>query len=428
MNRANLEEKVLGTLISHYKRISEQIKITHEMFSSAKHKTIMSDLQNMISREIVINPTTIKSFIGDKVDEETLVNVVSAVQPYEIFNELQRQLFGEYRNTKISDYNYQLKTGHIEFEEYLEQVNALTFELEDTKYKSSGHTTETVKKLFQVLQTRDGSITGLKTGFKELDWLLSGINPTKMIVIGARPSVGKTAFALNVANNLRIYNSDKEVITPVFSLEMPEIELLERLIGVNTQISSYKLKRAAIEFNDDDWKEVIKCLAFLDNPSLRLYDSKFNQIEKIIRELTALRRENPNAEIVTFIDYIGLLSGGDRYKGNRNMELSEISRLIKETAKSLNITIVALSQLSRDTSKQNRKPRMSDLRDSGAIEQDADVIALLHRDDYEDSEVREDKTVIECIVDKNRDGKTGTVKMLFEKEFSKMLDLPKEYQ
>jgi len=254
-----------------------------------------------------------------------------------------------------------------------------------------------------------GNISGVATGYTDLDNLTSGLQPGELIVLAGRPSMGKTALALNIAENVAI---DQKLPVAIFSMEMSSEQLTTRLIGAVGKVDAQKL-RSGQDLDDDDWEKLTDSLGQLnDAPIFIDQGGALNSYELRARARRLQRQEGQLGLIV--IDYIQLMSAaGGKQSENRATEVSEISRSLKSLAKELNVAIVALSQLNRSLeSRPDKRPMMSDLRESGAIEQDADVILFIYRDDQynEDSP---DKGLAEIIISKQRNGPTGKIKLTF---------------
>jgi len=264
-----------------------------------------------------------------------------------------------------------------------------------------------------------GDIGGIPSGFTTLDNLTGGFQESDLIVIGARPSVGKTAFALNLA-----LKAGQEDIAIIFSLEMATKQLLKRAVAQIGEVSSVKLRNPYRLLEERDWNKLHKAMGDLSQLNLHIFDQGGMDVSYIRSNVRKLRRKcGGEKRILVVIDYLQLIMGDPRLKGNRQAEISEISRALKQMAKELNVVVIALSQLSRAVeTRQDKRPMLSDLRESGQIEQDSDVIAFLYRDDYYDQRSIE-KDRMEIIVAKQRNGPVGTVYLKFQKEFGRFQEL-----
>ncbi len=271
------------------------------------------------------------------------------------------------------------------------------------------------------LHQHGGDVTGISTGFRDLDKITSGFQRNDLIIIAARPSVGKTAFALNIAQNVATKTEENVAI---FSLEMGADQLVSRMICAEGNIDSQRLRTGKLE--SDDWGKLTMAMGSLSNAGIFIDDSPGIRVNEIRSKCRRLQQEHGLDMVI--IDYLQLIQGSSASaQENRQQEVSEISRSLKALARELEIPVIALSQLSRGVeSRQDKRPMMSDLRESGSIEQDADIVGFLYRDDYYDKE-SERQNIIEIIISKQRNGPTGTVDLAFVKEYNKFVDLDHRY-
>ncbi len=272
---------------------------------------------------------------------------------------------------------------------------------------------------FDVLQTRHangGGITGLPTGYTEFDEMTAGLQPTDLIILAARPAMGKTTFALNIAEFAAI--KTRKAIA-VFSMEMSASQLALRLISSNGRINATRLRTGQLE--DEDWSRVTSAIRMIKETRIFIDDTPALSPEVLRAKARRLKREHDLGLIV--IDYLQLMAVPGNQE-NRATEISEISRSLKALAKELNVPVVALSQLNRSLeTRTDKRPVMADLRESGAIEQDADIIVFIYRDDYYNKENSPDKGLAEIIIGKQRNGPTGSVKLKFFGEYTRFDNL-----
>ncbi|AJQ30050.1 replicative DNA helicase [Pelosinus fermentans] len=270
------------------------------------------------------------------------------------------------------------------------------------------------------LYASKGSITGLSTGFKDLDKLTSGLQPSDLILIAARPSMGKTAFVLNIAQHIGI--AEKKAVA-FFSLEMSKEQLVQRMLCAESAIDSQRLRIGELEAKD--WTKLVSGADRLSAAPIFIDDTAGITVMEMRSKARRLKIEHNLSLII--IDYLQLMQGSGKGKGseNRQQEISEISRSLKALAREINVPVIALSQLSRSVeSRQVKKPMLSDLRESGSLEQDADIVAFLYRDDYYNPD-SEQKNITEVIIAKHRNGPVDTVQLFFHKQFTKFSDLSK---
>ncbi|MGG3469155.1 replicative DNA helicase [Neobacillus pocheonensis] len=272
----------------------------------------------------------------------------------------------------------------------------------------------------ETMHNRVGDITGLETGFVDLDRMTAGFQRNDLIIVGARPSVGKTAFALNIAQNVAKKTGENIAI---FSLEMGAEQLVMRLLCAEGNIDAQRLRTGSL--TDEDWGKLTMAMGSLSNTGIYIDDTPGVRISDIRSKCRRLKQEHGIGMIL--IDYLQLILGSGRSGENRQQEVSEISRSLKQLARELQIPVIALSQLSRGVEqRQDKRPMMSDIRESGSIEQDADIVAFLYRDDYYDKE-SENKNIIEIIIAKQRNGPVGTVSLAFVKEYNKFVNIETRY-
>lgn len=290
---------------------------------------------------------------------------------------------------------------------------------------SDGRIRDGLVEMYEDLENPIRGLAGMDTGFTELNRMTAGFKPQELIIVAARPSVGKTAFCLNVGNNAAGEYGDGDVVA-IFSLEMGQKELLKRMVSINGNIDGNRMKTG--ELNPEDWAKLTQAMGALNNKNIRIFDDAGITTNFIWSKVKKLCDEFPGRQIMVIIDYLQLITGNPVHKGNRQAEIAEISRTLKTMARQLNICVVALSQLSRGVEqRQDKRPMMSDLRESGQIEQDADVIAFLYREDYYDRET-ENKNTIEIIIGKQRNGPVGSVELAFIKEYGKFVNLERRFE
>jgi replicative DNA helicase len=272
----------------------------------------------------------------------------------------------------------------------------------------------------ELLHTRKGDITGIATGFTELDRMTAGFQRNDLIIVAARPSVGKTAFALNIAQNVAT-KTDENVA--IFSLEMGADQLVMRMLCAEGNINAQNLRTGNL--TPEDWGKLTMAMGSLSDSGIFIDDTPGIRVSEIRAKCRRLKQESGLGMIL--IDYLQLIQGSGRNKDNRQQEVSEISRTLKSLARELKVPVIALSQLSRGVEqRQDKRPMMSDIRESGSIEQDADIVAFLYRDDYYDKE-SENKNIIEIIIAKQRNGPVGTVSLAFVKEYNKFVNLERRF-
>lgn len=264
-----------------------------------------------------------------------------------------------------------------------------------------------------------GTVTGVPTGFIDLDYRTSGFQPSDFILIAARPSMGKTAFVLNVVEHVSV---KKGIPCMVFSLEMSKEQLVNRMLSMESNVDSQKLRTGNL--TDSDWDAVVEGIGTIGNSKLIIDDTPGISIMELRSKCRKVKLEHGLGLVI--IDYLQLMSGSGKGGENRQQEISEISRSLKALARELNAPVVTLSQLSRACeTRPDHRPMLSDLRESGAIEQDADVVMFLYRDDYYNKDT-DTPNVAEVIIAKQRNGPIGTINLMWRPELTKFANLAKQ--
>ncbi len=303
---------------------------------------------------------------------------------------------------------------------------------------------DTEKKIFDLLQSRDSgefvpirqvalnvleniekayrtreTVTGVPTGFHDLDYKTSGFQPSDLILLAARPSMGKTAFVLNVVDHVAVRRG---IPCMVFSLEMSKEQLVNRMLAMESNVDTQKLRTGTL--TDSDWDAVVEGVGVIGSSSLIIDDTPGISVTELRSKCRKVKLEHGLGMVI--IDYLQLMTGSGKSSDNRQQEISEISRSLKALARELKAPVVALSQLSRACeTRADHRPMLSDLRESGAIEQDADVVMFLYRDDYynKDSDM---KDIAEVIIAKQRNGPIGTVNLLWLPQFTKFVNAARQ--
>ena len=264
-----------------------------------------------------------------------------------------------------------------------------------------------------------GTVTGIPTGFIDLDYKTSGLQPSDFILIAARPSMGKTAFVLNLVDHVAV---KKGLPAMVFSLEMSKEQLVNRMLAMESNVDSQKLRTGTL--SDNDWDAVVEGIGTIGNSKLIIDDTPGISIMELRSRCRKMKLEYGLSVVI--IDYLQLMSGSGKGGDNRQQEISEISRSLKALARELNAPVIALSQLSRACeTRQDHRPMLSDLRESGAIEQDADVVMFLYRDDYYNKDT-DMPNIAEVIIAKQRNGPIGTVNLVWRPEYTKFANMARQ--
>lgn len=257
-------------------------------------------------------------------------------------------------------------------------------------------------------------LLGVATGFYDLDNVTAGLRPSDMIILAARPSMGKTAFALNIAQHVATKNK-KPVI--IFSLEMPKSQLMTRMLAAEAEVEAASISKGTLQ--SQDWNKISQAMEYFQDAPLWIDDTPAMSVMDIRSKCRRFMMEEKDLSLIV-IDYLQLMQGESKFSNDRNQEVSAISRGLKALARELNVPIIVLSQLSREAEKRSDKlPMLSDLRDSGAIEQDADIVMFIHRPEYYDRDNPELKGKAKLILAKHRNGQTGEIDLLFQGNITK---------
>ena len=401
-----------------------------EMFFSEANKKIFEAIFNLHENKKPIDITTLTNeleknnnlvliggieYLTDVVD--SMVTAANLEYYIKIIQEkyLRRRLIEVSTNITTTAYEEDSDTNEV-IDNAEKQIFTVTKERSAGEFKSISEVLRSTQSRLEYLAQNGDAITGLPTGFTDLDLITSGLHENELIIIAARPAMGKTAFALNLAVNAAL-STPKAVA--LFNLEMGAEQLAERMIGSVGGIDMNKLKTGKLD--DKDWQKVNEAMSELGETNIYIEDTSGITVGDIRAKCRRLANSEKGLGLVV-IDYLQLIQGGSRYAGNRQQEVSEISRSLKTMALELSVPVVALAQLSRGVElREDKRPIMSDLRESGSIEQDADIVAFLYRDDYYNPEKRNlssSTSITELIIGKHRSGTTGTVELLFEKNLS----------
>ncbi|QQC72811.1 replicative DNA helicase [Lactococcus garvieae] len=441
------EQAVLGAIFLDSDRLIEvkEFLSTDDFYKNA-HKIIFRAMEHLSDNREAIDVLTVRSLLENQNDLETIGGIAyiaelatatptaaNASYYAKIVAEksLLRQLINKLTQSVEKAYSQEDSA-----EDVLAEAEKSLIDVQQ------GRNTSSFRRISDVLSMnlddleerakQKSTITGIATGYPALDAMTTGLHEEELIILAARPAVGKTAFALNIAQNIGT-KQDKTVA--IFSLEMGAESLVNRMLAAEGTIESHNLRTG--QLNDEEWNQYFIAMGTLSKASIYIDDTPGIKITEIRARSRKLAQETGNLGLVV-IDYLQLISGTGRE--NRQQEVSEISRQLKILAKELKVPVIALSQLSRGVEqRQDKRPVLSDIRESGSIEQDADIVAFLYRDDYYDragaddeddgfNDVPEVDNKVEVIIEKNRSGSRGTVELLFLKEYNKFASIDNRYE
>lgn len=399
--------------------------IIAEDFYDNKHKLIYQAIRSLYEKHSPIDVLTVADqlkstgdidLVGGAVFLTELTNYVPTAAHVEQYASLVAQKALRRRLIKASQ-----EITHLGFDEakslqeLIENAEAKLFEVSQKHVKQDIVSLETILSesfdRLDELHKDKGKIRGVPTGFKDLDGILAGLQRSDLFILAARPSMGKTAFALNLAHNIATKAGEAVLL---FSLEMSKEQLVDRMLAMESGVDAWALRTGNL--NDQDFERIGQAMGTLSEAQIYIDDTPGITVSDLRTKARREMHQHPLGLII--VDYLQLMSGGARFsgEGNRVQEISEISRGLKGIARELNVPLIALSQLSRSVeSRSPQIPQLSDLRESGSIEQDADVVAFIYREDYYNKE-SERQNITDIFIKKHRNGPTGGVELYFEKE------------
>lgn len=431
------EQSVLGAIfLDEGKLVFVREYIEAEDFFKHAHKLIFKAMIALSDRNEAIDATTMRNYLVNHGDLENigglayLAEVISSV-PTAANAEFYAKIVAEKSNlrkliARLTDVVNQAYEGADGSDDIIANAEKALIDVSQGASRSGFKRIDDVLNInFDNLETRakqTSDITGIATGYPALDAMTTGLHEEELIILAARPAVGKTAFALNIAQNI---GTKLGLTVAIFSLEMGAESLVDRMLASEGVINSRAIRTGHL--TQEEWNKYMVAQANLARASIYIDDTPGIKITEIRSRSRKLAQETGNFGLI-LIDYLQLITGTGRE--NRQQEVSEISRQLKILAKELKVPVIALSQLSRGVEqRQDKRPVLSDIRESGSIEQDADIVAFLYRDDYYERGEQEDggipNNTVEVIIEKNRSGARGTVELMFQKEYNKFASISK---
>ncbi len=434
------EKSVLGSMFLSKYALQKGIEaLTKDLFYLEANGIIFETIKNLREKLISIDMTTVTEELENQKQLkkiggiEYLTEIINFVPTAANIDEyiriveekaILRRLIEEATNIVSSGYNQGEDINDVLDNAEKKILNVVKTK-KGTEFRSIQDVLLKTQSDLETLSKQKNEITGIPTGFYDLDKVTSGLHENELIIIAARPAIGKTAFALNLATNIAM-NTDKTVA--LFNMEMSGEQLAMRMLSSVGQIDGFKLKSGKLEHND--WKKFNEAMSRLAETKLFIDDTSGMTISEIKAKCRRLYTSEGGLGVI-IIDYLQLISGSAKYAGNRQQEVSEISRSLKTLAMELNIPVIALAQLSRTVEgREDKRPLLSDLRESGSIEQDADIVAFLYREDYYTKQISIDENTSksEFIIAKNRSGPTTTIDLIFRRNVSTFVNMLKEQQ
>lgn len=426
------EQSLLGSMLLSDDVIPEVAELVHgESFYNDTNRQIFEAIIELYSKGEPADPITLSDklmeagvleAVGGKSYIHTLVNVVPTAANAKYYAEIVEKN-GLLRSlikaaTEIAGMGYDPGS---EVERILDKAESLIFGVAQKRISEKfTHIKDLLVDSFEQIEhlyEKKGSVTGLASGFSDLDDITSGLHPSDLIIVAARPSMGKTSFALSMAQNIAL---NEKVPVALFSLEMSRHQLVQRLMCSEARVDAQSLRTG--QLNEEDWPKLSAAVGRLADAPIFIDDTP----NITILELRAKARRLMAREKIglVIVDYLQLMQGHKR-ADSRQQEISEISRALKILGRELNVPIIAVSQLSRAVEqRQDKRPMLSDLRESGAIEQDADLVMFIYRDEYYNKD-SEDRGIAEVIISKHRNGPTGFVRLVFLEHYTKFANLAK---
>ncbi len=428
------EQAILGCMLTDKESVINAIEVLRpDSFYRDDNRLIFQSIIDLYSKSQPIDVITVKADLNDKGALERvggLEYLAGLTEKFTTSANIDKYISivdekATHRHL-IQTANELVSLGYDESEEVtsiMDMAEKKIFDLSARK-NSKGYSKlndvliETYAKLEELYNAK-GRISGITTGFLDLDNKTSGLHNSDLVIIAARPAMGKSAFAINLATNVALL---AKVPTVVFSLEMSKEQVGNRILCSEAMVDSNKLRTGQLE--DEDWVKLASTLSRLSEAPIYIDDTAGISIMEIRAKCRKLKIEKNIGLVV--IDYLQLIQGSGGKNATREQEISEISRSLKILAKELNIPVIALSQLSRGVEKrEDKRPMLSDLRESGAIEQDADIVSFLYRDDYYNKD-SEKKNICEIILAKHRGGSTGTIDLAWLPSYTKFANLTKD--
>ncbi|WP_144569562.1 replicative DNA helicase [Bacillus pseudomycoides] len=418
------EQTVLGSLLLDGELIKE-CRLTEQHFSMAVHQALFKLIRKIEEEGQPLDLVALVSkmepaFLAQIGGMEYLVNIIESVPTTANFSYYEGLVRNAWKMNQAGSMAHSMCERLLaeKDEKVIGETITRLCELEEVDCTLDFDLKDTLVDLYEELHQDTEELTGIETGFSALNKMTCGLQEGDFVVIGARPSMGKTAFSLNIA----LHATKSGTAVGLFSLEMSNKQLLKRMVSCLGEVSGKRLKNPKHRFTIEDWGKTSRAFAEIGDLPLEIYDKAGVTTQEIWVQVRKLKRKYADKKLLVIVDYLQLITGDSKYRGNRFQEMSEISRKLKLLARDLNVCVVALSQLSRGVeSRQDKRPLLSDLRETGQIEQDADVIMLMYREDYYEKET-EHKDITEIQIAKHRNGPVGMLRLRFLKEFGRFLE------
>ncbi|MGJ5835917.1 MULTISPECIES: replicative DNA helicase [Bacillus] len=424
LRNVEAEQFLLGCIIIEGDLIKETT-LEPKHFAEERHKQIFKAMREVDKLGRQVELANISASLGEALAAvggfEYLTNLASAVPSTHSFETYETLIYEAFRLRDLQ--SAALAFASSPTDEGIVELYQKTIEAQEVGVQETRTKTDVLTEIFMSLEEEKGDVTGVDTGLADLNAMTGGLQKSDLIIVAARPSVGKTAFALNLAIN----NAYKKGVTDIFSLEMSDTQLTHRMLSNIGRIENTKWRNPKKFFSAEDHENSSKAMGVYEKLDIHIHDKPSQTVADIRSRIRKTKNEHPDQDHLVIIDYLQLITPIGKPE-SKNHEVAEITRELKLMARHFEVPIVLLSQLSRGVEqRQDKRPMLSDLRDSGSIEQDADIVTFLYRDDYYDKQ-SESKNIIEIIFAKHRNGATGTVNLAFAKEYGTFLNLPRQME
>lgn len=415
----NAENMVLGAIFIEPDLIHETI-LDVEHFTYARNRLLFQTMRALAEEGIPIDPVTVVEKLGERVENvggvSYITQLATSVPTTANFDTYQRIVLDHFKQRTLMRVASEFLNEPVP--EKAERFYRTYIEMQEIGRSKKTSKKDVLYEIFEEMTEDKGLLRGIDTGFRDLNYMTGGLNAGDLIIIAARPSMGKTAFALNLAMNC----CKNGGVADIFSLEMPEKQLTHRILSAISHIPGSKWRNPYRLFSNADRDSAMKAIGIYDSWAMHIHDEPRQTVADIRAIVRKTKREHPDKPYLVVIDYLQLVTPLGRFE-RHDLAIGSITRELKQMARQFEVPVILLSQLSRNVEqRQDKRPMLSDLRDSGSIEQDADIVMMLYRDDYYDREAQ-NKNIVEVNIAKHRNGPVGTIQLFFMKEISKFVDI-----
>jgi replicative DNA helicase len=414
------EEMLIGSILLDNSILTD-ITVLPQHFLNKVNQSIYKSILDIKKKNIPVDVASLKSelgntgftFIGGGKKLLQLKNAVASANAYKSYEQMIIKEWKSYTSRNL------LKSTLENFnaenvQDLIKELSKIDEEGTQEEFDMKAHLRD-MHDLAYTETPKDNS--GVPSGFAKIDMKTDGFQKNDLVIVGARPSMGKTAFIINMA----LRQAEKKVVPVIFSLEMKSAALIKRMLSCLGELNGMKLKNPYHYLTNQEKKRWDKAIGELDNLDIKIYDKPRQTIHEMKTKIRKVKNEFPNRDVIVFIDYLTLIKPTKDYNGNGHAQFTEISADLQAMTKDFEVPVICLAQLSRGVEqRQDKRPLMSDLRESGSIEQDADIIMMLYRDEYYNETTEDNRNILEVDIAKNRDGEVGKVELKYLKEINKI--------